>query len=115
MRAKENPAALAQLNRKLGDNIESAGEMLLEAIKQAISIQGPPASKPGEPPHIESGKLIESWEPEIDRDALVARIASDVPHSVYLEIGTDTIEPRPYVAPTLMTKGDELAREIAKP
>ena len=55
----------------------------------------PPASAPGEVPHRRTGQLATSW--EVVRTASGIGIQSRVPYAGYLELGTRTLDARPFV------------------
>ena len=54
------------------------------------------ASRPGEPPHIDTKNLHESikTETEKDRNSVETRIGTNVDYGLYLELGTRDILPR---------------------
>lgn len=99
----------------LGNNLDDAAKLLADEIKKAISIPGPPRSTPGNPPHIDQGDLIASYDHVTDKAALQSFVGSDEEHAVYMELGTDRVAARPHVLPTLMDKADDIAREMTKP
>ena len=55
------------------------------------------ASAPGEPPASITGRLAQSLEVIDDGDALL--VASEVDYALYLERGTATMAPRPFLGP----------------
>ena len=103
-----------KLDRLLARNVARAGGNYADAVIKAISIQGPPRSDPGSPPHIDTMQLINSIDVMADMDPAypVAQISSDVAWSVYLEIGTVNMAARPFWIPTLVQDADSLARTI---
>jgi hypothetical protein len=95
---------------KLAGNLGDAAALLKAEIQAAIGVQGPPRSHVGEKPHRDTGTLQDSIEDQLDADALVARVGSDVPYSATLEL-----EGRPFFVPTLIEHADEIARIICRP
>lgn len=86
---------------KLHPKIAKAARAVKRDIQDAISIWGPPRSLPGEPPHRDTGALWKSFyvdEPEKG----AADIGSDSPYVLYLEFGTDKMEPRPHMRVNLI-------------
>lgn len=109
------PQVTARLEKKLAGNMELAGRELALRVRTAISIPVFPRSLPGDPPHMETQKLIASYGHETDPVNLGTRVGSDVPYSVYLETGTPTMAPRPHLVSTLIVSANDLAYLIAKP
>jgi hypothetical protein len=99
----------AAIQAQLAGNLGDAAALLRSEIQAAIGIQGPPRSHPGEKPHRDTGALQDSIEDQLDADALVARVGSDVPYSATLEI-----EGRPFFVPVLLEQSDALARIICR-
>jgi hypothetical protein len=64
---------------------------------------------------MDTGALQASYTHQTDRTNLEAAVGSDEPHSVYLELGTVHMAPRPHMIPTLLNEADNIAREIARP
>lgn len=73
------------------------------AAKISLNASFPPASLPGEPPHKRTAHLQTSisWRIGEDSEGLYAAIGTDLPYGKYLELGTETLEPRPYLRPAL--------------
>lgn len=101
-------AVADKFRSKLASNITNASGFLQERMAYTIGIQGPPRSKAGEAPHIDTGKLIESLYVEMDAESLVARIGTTVEYGAYLERGTDRMAPRPWCLSSLKQTKDEL-------
>lgn len=61
------------------------------------------ASAPGDPPATDRGRLAAATTHELGRDAqgLHARIGSNYPVQLYLELGTRRMAPRPHLRPAL--------------
>jgi len=109
---KINPGALKILRNQMLSGVDDAGAFLVEAIKEKISIQGPPPSKPGEPPHIDTGRLIASYDHAIEARSLTAHVGTPTPYAAHLEEGTDTMAARPHVIPSLLEQADKIARKM---
>lgn len=107
-------AAARRITRKLGGNLHRADEKILEKARELIGVQGPPRSTPGNPPHIDSSRLIDSLYDEVDATNLGSRIGSTEEHAVYTEVGTPTMAPRPWLAPACILAANDAARELAK-
>lgn len=105
-----------KLDRILARNVARTGQLYMDDLVELISIQGPPRSEPLTPPHIDTMELINSIDVTADMspDFPVAQIYSDAEHSVYLELGTDRMAPRPAWLPLLHQNGDDYARSICR-
>jgi hypothetical protein len=60
---------------------------------------GHTASAPGEPPATDTGQLVNSIHGVVE-DSYYGYVAVDAEHGAYMEYGTRTILPRPFVTPT---------------
>jgi phage gpG-like protein len=61
-------------------------------------VYGANPSKPGEPPHKQTGHLLRSVAYEVDEEALEARVGTNVPYGKFLELGTKAgLAPRPWL------------------
>jgi len=95
-----------KLNRKLnaavGDAIEEGTNFLRDQCREAVSDPYPPASSPGESPHLRTGKGRSSILHAVNFRKLVGYVfvADTGKHMVYLEQGTRYILPRPWLKPT---------------
>jgi HK97 gp10 family phage protein len=79
------------------------GEETVAEVKDLIGIQGPPRSAPGEPPHIDTGALIDSYDYNVEGDAgtIILEVGSTVEYAPYLEFGTSRMDARPHLRPAL--------------
>lgn len=101
----------AALGAHLAANLGDAAGLLRDAIKEAIATPGPPRSRPGEAPHVDTGRLRESIDhSEVDASTLSVTVGTDVPYAPILETAMN----RPFLLSTLINISDELAREICK-
>jgi hypothetical protein len=78
----------------------------IENYARALTaVPGPPRSSPGEPPRVDTGRLVASW--SIRRGGGVGRWTAEVvntaksprraPYPAYLHTGTRKMAPRPYL------------------
>ncbi len=76
----------------------------------------PVPSAPGEPPHKDTGTLGRSIDREtFRRDGdFIGRIGTNLNYGRYLELGTRTLEPRPYLRPALDKMRPQILKEIKK-
>lgn len=105
---------------------ETAAEQAVEIIVRRVSRSaqrllstrnwkesGP--SKPGQPPSLRTGALAKSvplaasWESDGDGGA-VGIVGSTVKYSVFLELGTSNVQPRPFLRPAIDENADRIER-----
>ena len=87
-----------------------------ESKRLVNRFSGPPASKPGEPPHKRTGTLDRSIDMETftrGKD-FVGRVGTNLNYGLWLEIGTRKMAKRPYLRPPLDNKRKAIIREIRK-
>jgi hypothetical protein len=95
------------------ERVNSAAEFLRGEMRVMIGIQGPPQSKPGEPPHIDTGNLIHSLGiiPGQDGSYIFSDVGTDVEYGIFLELGTANMAARPWCLRSLR-ESDERIRQI---
>lgn len=59
------------------------------------------ASRPGDPPNTDTGRLVGSVRWELDTQSLTASVGSNLGYAVDLEFGTSRMAPRPWLAPAV--------------
>jgi hypothetical protein len=101
----------AAIQAQLAGNLDDAISYYADRLRAKISIQGPPRSSPGSPPHKDTGDLHASIEHQTDAANLVARCSSDMPYAGTLELTTG----RPAWVPTLIEEADEIGRRVCAP
>ena len=75
----------------------------------AKKVYGAFPSRPGEPPHKQTGRLRESVQYEVDEQESTARVGTNLDYGASLELGTSRgIAPRPWLRRAL----DETAAKI---
>ena len=90
---------------------------LVNYIVEKISTSCPPHSDPGMPPNVETGNLRRNiaWEtPSYLRRRIGTGVgnASSVGYAMWLEFGTRTMAPRPFLRPSLDETRDELTEML---
>ena len=81
------------------------------ALRKKISRQGPPRSKPGEPPRMDSG-LLHATARVIPQGLSVKVSVQD--YGLFLEEGTVKMDPRPFIRPVITDKLDFWRRKIIR-
>jgi len=81
------------------------GEEAVNTIQQLINVQGPPRSSPGEPPHMDTGELYDSYDYEVEDGGttITLVIGSSALYAPFLEFGTSKMDARPHMRPALET------------
>jgi len=87
------------------DGLLSGAIHLVSEIQDSLGTAYPPASAPGDPPHLRTGVLRRSVRIEEVGDDYVKVSAGGVgdlaPYAVHLEYGTSRMQPRPFVEPAV--------------
>lgn len=105
----------ASVRERITRNVGKAATELREDYRTLIGIQGPPRSKPGEPPHRDTGDLQASLEvngPAEQGDMIVASIGTRLAYGAYLEFGTSKMAARPWLVPGLRNNREKIAKTI---
>lgn len=70
------------------------------------------ASAPGESPATDTGTLASRVFHSVEAGGMEASVWSDVNYSVYLEMGTRRMAPRPFLAPALREHENDFYRDL---
>lgn len=82
--------------------LDGAGRLMAEEVRRRLGVEGSGVpSAPGEPPRKQTGELQRSVSYRVDRAARKVYVTVDHPAALYLEYGTRTMAPRPYLRQTL--------------
>lgn len=83
--------------------ITAAAIVVRDAAKASLSTAGPPASAPGQPPHLRTGRLKTSIAYEVTESSrgVEARVGTNVQYALHLELGTSRMAARPFLRPAL--------------
>lgn len=85
--------------------LEAGAETLAKAIETNISVPGPPASVPGEYPHIDTGDLQGHITTKVYTDSL-AGVISEMDYSQSVEVK------RPYIVRSFTERTQEIAASM---
>src|SRR5690349_15220147 len=102
---------LAKLDKTVERKMALIGEVVrAEAVKSVsmpTSTLGP--SSPGDPPHIDTGKLRQSiFRKMIDSQTVI--VGSSLKYAFYLELGTAKMAARPFLRPALYNSLQKIRR-----
>lgn len=107
---------------KLNEILRQGGEQMVNEMKLSMGSSPPGetyvrggvshvASVPGEPPNPDSGSLLGSIRGN-PSGHLRYRIEDGVEHGLYMEFGTETVEPRPWMNPIFNKWRDGLFTDL---
>jgi hypothetical protein len=104
MTPKEQSFIRDALAPAIADGFADAGETLVAEIRKEISTPYPPASKPGTPPHLRSGRLRDSMDSHVVSNVsggrVVMRVENNAPYAGYLRDGTSKMAKRDFMQET---------------
>ena len=105
VKTKPNNKALKLIVTEVAAHMHTIGKRVEQNAKRSMKDGGTPhvASRPGEPPRIDTKNLHESimTETEAERTSVETRIGTNVIYGRYLEMGTSKMKPRPWLRPAL--------------
>lgn len=117
---------MEEIERRTGQRVKAAATHVQDEIIASFGDSGIAGatkaqrranpSRPGEPPHRDTSHLAQSIDYELTDGGLGAKVGStNVEYSVYLELGTSKMAPRPYLRPALDRSRAEIKRILTKP
>lgn len=112
---QSNEAVLDVVETILASRLDQAAMRLRQRVIENISRPNTdgPVSKAGAFPHKESGTLMSSISVEtVDR--LTRHVITDADHGLFLEMGTGSMAPRPYLTRTLVEMSAEIGATFAE-
>lgn len=72
------------------------------------------ASAPGEPPASDTGRLAQSGRVELADDRVSGTVTFATEYAAGLELGTQTVAPRPFMLPALTKHGGDLPKNVQR-
>lgn len=114
-----------QIQREVGKRLKTCGQLGVEHAKELISVDGTGVgangsliyganpSRPGEPPHVQTGRLRASVAYEVEGN--VTRIGTNVEYGRHLELGTSRMAPRPWLRRMLIERMSIFRRILTAP
>ena len=103
VKTRPNPKAMKIILTEVAAQMHTTGKEIERVAKNSMRDGGTPhvASRPGEPPRIDTKNLHESikTETEKDRNSVETRIGTNVDYGLYLELGTSKMAARPWLRP----------------
>ena len=71
-------------------------------------------SAPGHPPNSDTGRLVKSIGFDLDSQKLAGRVGTNLKYGAWLEFGTQTMAPRPWLSPAFRRNLEEIKDQIAE-
>ena len=101
----------------MANRMKAVGQHMEKRVKANISTAFPPASEPGQYPHMRTGDLRDaiSYEAHADAVRIGVATAADCSYAKWLEIGTSKMAPRPFLRMSLDTEVQRIAKMIGAP
>ena len=98
----------------IADGMERGAVVVKRTMRRFLNVPYPPASKPGQSPRKRTGNLRDSITYVLNRKTLTLLIgpSEDAEYGLYLEFGTRTIEPRPFMMKALYQESKRLLNTI---
>lgn len=76
------------------------------------------ASNPGDPPNTDKGRLVQSIKFDFKKNGLVGRVGTNLKYGAWLEFGTNKMEARPWLAPSVqevsLSIGEIFSKNVSK-
>jgi len=72
------------------------------------------ASRPGEPPNTDTGRLVQSIKFDFKNSGLIGRVGTNLKYGAWLEFGTENTAARPWLAPAVLAASKEIAAIFEK-
>ncbi len=96
---------------------DSGGKVLRDRRGRFLRVYGAFPSRPGEPPHKQTGRLRGSvaWELVDTGRTWIARVGTNVRYGRFLELGTRRIRPRPWLVRSLDESRSQIRTILAAP
>lgn len=108
-----------RVRREFRERFEVAGRMQVNAVRLLLSEGYPPASAPGEPPHVRTGEYRRSWTTrQEERPGELQQITgTNKEYGPPLEYGAPTIglEARPHARPMAEQTREPIRRLLSRP
>jgi hypothetical protein len=103
-------ALYKRLHDQQAQRMERACIHLENAVKKELGTKSPPASAPGDFPHLVSGELRRSITHEVDRAKVTGRVGTNKLYSRFLILGTRYMEPREFLDRTLKAERGRISQ-----
>lgn len=89
--------------------IQSGGKSGQVYVRRGVSHQ---ASAPGEPPASDTGRLAQSGKTRYDMERVSGFVSFSTEYAEPLELGTEKMEPRPYLRPALGMNREAIVSDV---
>lgn len=101
---------------KMRDAFVEYGRELTAGVRSSLSTPFPPPSAPGRPPHRRTGRLRSSIRSVVfvTPKSVTLQTGSDLDYSLFTELGTARMAPRPYLRPAVRRTVPRLNAQLRK-
>jgi len=114
-------AFIASVKDKLTYALESEGERSMGEVRESLSIDYPPSSSAGSPPHRRTGNLQNGVEQQVEVQSQAVelivfsnRVEDDPRVPEWLEFGSAFVRERPYMGPAFLRTRERLGENLVK-
>src|SRR5690606_4313565 len=104
-----------ELRAEMLRRLRICGEAAASHARRNLSAAMPPAGLPGEFPHARTGTLRQAVTYEVDERRMTVRIGAPVEYALFLELGTEKMQPRPFLRKTLIEMRPFFRRVLLAP
>lgn len=94
------PQVIQRVNNETVKRLYQAAMYWETYAKNKVSTPSPPPGDPGQYPGKRKGHLRRNITHEVNKQAKLARVGTNVVYGKYLEIGTSKMKPRPWMSKT---------------
>src|SRR5947209_7057098 len=98
---KVNPRARKVVRQRSAILVKRLLRAIVNELRTVLSRPYPPASRPGEAPHLRTGTLRDSVSTSFDEARGEGRVDVAAPYAGYLEAGTKRMASRPFALKTV--------------
>ncbi len=93
--------------------VAESAQDLRETARELVGKPGAGgASRPGEPPRLDSGRLRDSIFARVSADGLSAEVGTDLDYGAQLEFGTQRMAARPWLHPAFEASKDRIKARL---
>lgn len=108
------PERLAEIQTEQRKRMERAVRVVSNEVKKSLGVKFPPASSPGNPPHLRTGELRRSIATEVvdEGGKIVGRVGTNKTYAKYLEL--PNYLNRPFLLPAVARMRNTVERILSQ-
>lgn len=96
---------ISRTRKATGEAFDTVAKQMTAVVRKDLTGLHPPASRPGSPPHIRTGFLLNNFEVVREGFKFIVRVPQ---YGIYLDGGTRKMAARPFIRENLMTPDKKL-------